>query len=119
MARDYLSGFEQIVLAAVLQTHGDAYGVTIHRAIKDRTRRDYSFGAIYATLTPTDVRSQADQSGVLILTRRDSAPPPVFPYDQSIEAEEGIELTFQRVAAEPGRDRIDDCLLRLDRVLRD
>ena len=39
MARDYLSGFEQIVLAAVLQTHGDAYGVTIHRAIKDRTRR--------------------------------------------------------------------------------
>ena len=50
MARDYLSGFEQIVLAAVLQTHGDAYGVTIHRAIKDRTRRDYSFGAIYATL---------------------------------------------------------------------
>jgi hypothetical protein len=51
-------------------------------------------GAIYATLTPTDVRSQADQSGVLILTRRDSAPPPVFPYDQSVEAAEGLLLSL-------------------------
>jgi len=44
MARDYLGGFEQIVLAAVLQTHGDAYAVTIHRAIKDRTRRVTAHG---------------------------------------------------------------------------
>ena len=75
MARDYLSGFEQIVLAAVLQTHGDAYGVTIHRAIKDRTRRDYSFGAIYATLDRLEAKDDA------VAPDTQAAPAGQFPFE--------------------------------------
>jgi len=83
MARDYLSGFEQIVLAAVLQTHGDAYGVTIHRAIKDRTRRDYSFGAIYATLDRLEAKGFVSAAANPSYSRREG------PVESTIENDRG------------------------------
>jgi len=46
----YLGEFEQHVLAAVLRQRGNAYGMTIRREIAERTGRDVSIGAVYATL---------------------------------------------------------------------
>ena len=48
--RDYLGEFEHIVLLAVLRLGEQAYGVTVRREIAERTGRDASIGAIYATL---------------------------------------------------------------------
>lgn len=47
---NYLGEFEQHVMAALLRLRGNAYGVTIRREIADRTGRDVSVGAVYATL---------------------------------------------------------------------
>jgi DNA-binding PadR family transcriptional regulator len=46
----YLGEFEQTVLLAVLRLGDHAYGVTVRREIQERTGRDVSLGAIYATL---------------------------------------------------------------------
>jgi DNA-binding PadR family transcriptional regulator len=48
--RDWLGEFEQVVLLAVAQLSGDGYGLTIRREIEERTGRQVSVGAIYATL---------------------------------------------------------------------
>ena len=47
---DYLGEFEQIVLLALLQLGEDAYGMRVRQEIEERTRRDVSIGAVYATL---------------------------------------------------------------------
>lgn len=41
---------EQQILLAILRLHPEGYGVTIRDEIKKRTEREYSFGAIYASL---------------------------------------------------------------------
>jgi DNA-binding PadR family transcriptional regulator len=41
---------EQQVLLAIMRLHPTAYGISIKEQIKERTGRDYSFGAIYASL---------------------------------------------------------------------
>jgi DNA-binding PadR family transcriptional regulator len=46
-----LGEFEQLVLLATVRGGSDAYGVTIRRAIVDRTGRDVSLAAVYKTLT--------------------------------------------------------------------
>ncbi len=47
---EYLGGFEQIVLLAILR-HGEAaYGVPIRHEIERRTSRHVSVGALYSTL---------------------------------------------------------------------
>lgn len=46
----YLSDFELFVMLAVAGLGDDAYGVTIARRIGERTGRDVSIGAVYATL---------------------------------------------------------------------
>jgi DNA-binding PadR family transcriptional regulator len=48
--RDHLGEFEQLVLLAILRTHGDAYGMMIRREIEKRTGRNTSIGAVYLTL---------------------------------------------------------------------
>jgi PadR family transcriptional regulator, regulatory protein PadR len=48
--RDLLGGFELIVMLALLRLSDRAYGVTVRREIEDRTGRDVSIGAVYATL---------------------------------------------------------------------
>lgn len=47
---DFLGEFEIYVLLAVKRLGADAYGITIRRAIDERTARDVAIGAIYATL---------------------------------------------------------------------
>jgi DNA-binding PadR family transcriptional regulator len=48
--RDYLGEFEHIVILALLRLADRAYGVTVRREIEERTEREVSIGAIYATL---------------------------------------------------------------------
>jgi len=51
MGKDgYLGEFEMKVLMALVRLGSDAYGMTIRREIAERTGRDVSIGAIYATL---------------------------------------------------------------------
>lgn len=47
---DYLGEFEIVVLSTLLHLGENAYGMTIRRAIDERTGRSVSIGAIYATL---------------------------------------------------------------------
>jgi DNA-binding PadR family transcriptional regulator len=42
--------FEQLLLLAVLRLGGDAYGVTIRRAVEETTGRSVSAGAVYTAL---------------------------------------------------------------------
>jgi len=48
--RDYLREFEHIVILALLRLDDRAYGVTVRQEIEERTGREVSIGAIYATL---------------------------------------------------------------------
>ena len=51
MGRDGLLGaFEELVLLAVARENGRAYGMTVRREILERTGRDVTIGAVYATL---------------------------------------------------------------------
>jgi len=47
---DHLSDFELYVMLAVAALGDNAYGVTIATRIGERTGRDVSIGAVYATL---------------------------------------------------------------------
>ena len=46
----YLGGFEELILLALLRLPENAYGVTIHQEIQERTGRFTSLGAVYTTL---------------------------------------------------------------------
>jgi PadR family transcriptional regulator, regulatory protein PadR len=48
--RDYLGEFEHLIVLAVLRLAHQAYGVTMRQEIENRTRREVSIGAVYATL---------------------------------------------------------------------
>jgi DNA-binding PadR family transcriptional regulator len=45
-----LGDFEQLVILALLRIGDDAYGMLVRREIEERTGREASLGAIYATL---------------------------------------------------------------------
>jgi PadR family transcriptional regulator, regulatory protein PadR len=45
-----LGELEQLVLLALIRLGADAYGVTVHQEIQQRTGRDMSFATIYTTL---------------------------------------------------------------------
>jgi PadR family transcriptional regulator PadR len=47
---EYLGEFEQVVLLAVAHLEGEAYGMRIRREIENRSGRQVSIGAVYATL---------------------------------------------------------------------
>jgi DNA-binding PadR family transcriptional regulator len=47
---DLLGSLEQIVLLAVMRLGSGAYGMTVRREIEQRTGRNLSIGAVYATL---------------------------------------------------------------------
>ena len=51
-----LGEFEQLVLLAIMRLGDEAYGVTIRRAIQERTGRDVSAGAVYTTLSRLEKR---------------------------------------------------------------
>ena len=50
MSREFLGGFELVVLLAVLRRGDDAYGVTICEAIKASSGRDVAIARVYITL---------------------------------------------------------------------
>jgi DNA-binding PadR family transcriptional regulator len=45
-----LGEFEHLILLAVLRLNDDAYGMRVRREIAERTGRDVTIGAVYATL---------------------------------------------------------------------
>lgn len=47
---ELLGSLEQIVLIALMRLGSNAYGMTVRREIEERTGRDLSIGAVYATL---------------------------------------------------------------------
>ena len=47
---ELLGSLEHIVLLAVLRLGANAYGMMVRREIEQRTRRNLSIGAVYATL---------------------------------------------------------------------
>jgi DNA-binding PadR family transcriptional regulator len=47
---DLLGSLEHIVLLALVRLETNAYGMTIRREIEERTGRNLSIGAVYATL---------------------------------------------------------------------
>lgn len=50
MTTNTLGEFEQLVLLAIVHLQGDAYGMTIRRAIEERTGRTVVIGALYTAL---------------------------------------------------------------------
>ena len=62
-----LGDFEQLVILALLRIGEGAYGMIVRREIEERTGRDVSLGAIYATLDRLEakglVRSTLGQPG--------------------------------------------------------
>jgi PadR family transcriptional regulator PadR len=63
----YLGEFEQIVLLAVARVERETYGMEIRREIEERTGRQVSIGAVYATLDRLEdkgfVEPRHDSSG--------------------------------------------------------
>ena len=47
---DFLGSLEQIVMLAVMRLGSDTYRMTVRREIEERTGREISIGAVYATL---------------------------------------------------------------------
>src|SRR5262245_34362748 len=47
---EFLGSLEQIVMLAVARLGSDAYGMMVRREIEERTGRNISIGAVYATL---------------------------------------------------------------------
>jgi PadR family transcriptional regulator PadR len=47
---DFLGEFEQMVMLAIARLEGEAYGMAIRREIEERSGRDVSIGAVYATI---------------------------------------------------------------------
>jgi len=62
-----LGDFEQLVMLALIRLGEGAYGMIVRREIEDRTGREVSLGAIYATLDRLEgkalVRSSLGQAG--------------------------------------------------------
>jgi len=62
MPREFLGGFELLVLLALLHVGDDAYGVPIARAIEESSGREVALGSVYITLDRLEqkglVRSQ-------------------------------------------------------------
>ena len=50
MAREFLGGFELLVLLALIRLGDDAYGVPIANAIEESSGRQVSIGSVYLTL---------------------------------------------------------------------
>lgn len=48
--RAHLGDFEQMVMIALLRLGDDAYGMRVRQEIEQRTGRETSIGAVYATL---------------------------------------------------------------------
>jgi PadR family transcriptional regulator PadR len=59
---DLLGSLEHIVLLAVARLRPEAYGMTVRREIQERTGRNLSIGAIYATLERLESKGYVSSS---------------------------------------------------------
>ena|SRR5687767_15391675 len=50
MSREFLGGFEFLVLLALIRLADEAYGVPISEAIEESSGRDVAIGSVYITL---------------------------------------------------------------------
>src|SRR3954463_13115174 len=50
MRREFLGGFELLVLLALMRLGDEAYGVPISQAIEDSSGREVALGSVYVTL---------------------------------------------------------------------
>jgi DNA-binding PadR family transcriptional regulator len=48
--REFLGGFELLVLLALIRLHDEAYGVPIAAAIEETSGREVALGSVYITL---------------------------------------------------------------------
>jgi PadR family transcriptional regulator PadR len=48
--REFIGGFELLVLLALVRLGDEAYGVTIANAIEESSRREVAIGSVYITL---------------------------------------------------------------------
>lgn len=53
---DSLGEFEYLLLLAILRLIPNAYGMTVRREIAERTNRDVTIGAVYATLERLEMK---------------------------------------------------------------
>jgi len=89
----FLGEFEQIVLLAVHRLGPDAYGVSVQQEIEDRTGREVSIGAVYATT------GRLVEKG--LLAARNSEPEPIRGgrskrlFEVTPAGSEALEATWQ------------------------
>ena len=57
---DSVGEFEFLVLLAILRLGEDAYGMRVRREIAERTGRDVTIGAVYATLDRLEEKGLVD-----------------------------------------------------------
>ena len=57
MSRDFLGGFELLVLSALIRLGDEAYGVPIAEAIESSSGRDVSMGSVYITLVRLEAKA--------------------------------------------------------------
>lgn len=68
MPRKSLAEFELLVMLAISRLGPEAYGGSVLREIAERTGRDVSIGALYATL------ARLEGKGLLVLNEADPSP---------------------------------------------
>jgi DNA-binding PadR family transcriptional regulator len=56
---ELLGSLEYIVLLALVRLESNAYGMTVRREIENRTGRNISIGAVYATLERLEAKGYA------------------------------------------------------------
>jgi DNA-binding PadR family transcriptional regulator len=82
-----LGEFEHLILLAVLRLRNDAYGMRVRREISERTGRDVTIGAVYATLERLEVK------GLVSATINDPTP------ERGGRAKRSFEVTAQGMEA--------------------
>ena len=59
---ELLGSLEHIILLALLRLDGSAHGMMVRREIEERTGRDVSIGAVYATLERLETKGYVSSS---------------------------------------------------------
>jgi len=57
-----LGEFEHLIVLAILRLRDDAYGMRVRREISERTGRDVTIGAVYATLERLETKGLVSAS---------------------------------------------------------
>ncbi len=98
-----LGEFEHLILLAVLRLGADAYGMRVRREIAERTGRDVTIGAVYATL------DRLESKGLVAGEWSDPTP------ERGGRAKKSFQLTGAGIAAiNRSRRELDNMLEGLD-----